>query len=984
MTPKKLTNLIVKGDRAKLCAALAPLDEQQREQLSEAVLTIYKKIGKAWGPGAPDGIDDQVRQDPELAPMIDLLSAETYEDWRVPRWTAGLAVLALCDAKQFEKYWEFGSWFAGDIRDMPHRVIQILDARRPKWLASWEKSWFVARGLIRSGALPANKNDDYITEMAAAIPRHLYAISQPAVTTDNLPDLPTELNDLLLADPALLDDEVWRLFEVEASAFDSENTVWFWTLPKLCEAGQLDRERLLGASVRGMALPFRTAAISGYGKFHEALRPTIDERAAVVADYLLLLGSDTPVVVGNALDALEELAKANRLDAATFLEACPSVFRLAKKTQPRKAIKLVKRLLKADPTCDAAASVAVTAGLGHESPDVQEDAIALLETLREVTTPELQRDMLAWSDHVAAVLRPRLDALARSAAEESTSSVGSVSASSSDLSDLQARAQSFGKEVRAAAGIDAALQSIADGANPRSLTLEPKHVPRRDPADAVEPIASLDELIDTVAAVIERVDDIMDIERILDGISRFYLERPQDFSKRVAALKQRVEARSEEMSDTVLDIAANVGVAQVIRDWLGLPPWLRDRWRNQNGEFFRMRTREINWRMEIGRMYDKTGRALLALPTHRGGWLDPVTLLNRIATDTRASSGFNPDVHDFAQALLRLTADGRDEALELAAKLPGRYAEILRFALGGPGDLSKSIGNVWLDLRPVAAHARALVDDSADFGLPFSVPNALLHDDGSVCFEGPVADDPAIPEGLLSRAYSIAVQEPPEGCWGGGQGSRDWIVDWEAMIWPGNRRPICLYASLTSSPSAYLKNLSDRDTTWHAEMARLAALATSSNEVAARGLVTDALIDAIGECTVDPTMLGRHLGAIAEHLKLNRVAAVFDDVARISPLHHWSVFKTLETFVGSLESGPRDLHHILTVLLESGIVTGKTLSDEALRLLKSVKGANKCAKLAKQLLGLKHSPDRMEPVRLAALNACVERAQRWTTKQPAS
>jgi hypothetical protein len=44
MTPKRLTELIVKGDRAKLCEELAPLDEKQRTALAETAAALHRRI----------------------------------------------------------------------------------------------------------------------------------------------------------------------------------------------------------------------------------------------------------------------------------------------------------------------------------------------------------------------------------------------------------------------------------------------------------------------------------------------------------------------------------------------------------------------------------------------------------------------------------------------------------------------------------------------------------------------------------------------------------------------------------------------------------------------------------------------------------------------------------------------------------------------------------------------------------------------------
>jgi hypothetical protein len=711
------------------------------------------------------------------------------------------------------------------------------------------------------------------------------------------------------------------------------------------------------------------------------LKPTLDERAALVADYLVLLGCQTPVVVGHALDALEELAKAKHLKAAKFLEACAAVFHLAKKGQPIKAIKIVKLLIKDDPSCRAAAPQAVVAALSHESADVQEAAIELLESLRAELSTDILDEIRSRSEHVAASLRRRLDALTQTQETKPSTKKPSTAAANGagDVpADLQARAAALSAELRAAAGVDAALACIAAETAPVPTPIEPRRVPRRGSASAVVPLASVDELIEAVTVFVERADDLMEIERILDGISRYYLDRPTDFDERVAPLRKRIEARSNPHSGTILDRAADLGIAQVIRHWLGMPPIQREfgEWWHLPGVFFRLRTREMIWRMD----QKEAAVPLLALPTQADGWLDPTALVDRLAIQEKAEVHV-VDGMDLAQALLRLTPDGRAKALKPAARLKLHDMDIVRFALGEGKKLPELRGFCGKELRLAAAHARALIDDLADLDLSGTVvPHVGLREDGSIHLSGPICDDPALPGNLLSRAFSWEAATPSEVAWGRSNRDDSLLVGWQTLVWPGNRRAVCLLGGLAchSSPD-FLKNLLDRDMTWHDEAARLAAWALGSDVPAAKGLVTDALIEAIGERTLDPTLLGKHIAAIIGNLKLNRVAAVLAEVARVSPLHQWSVFKAIDTVLGRLGQAPADLHHILVVLLETATLTGLPLSEAAYALLQSIPGASKTTKLAKQLLRLETSPAKMSPVRAAALSASVARAERWAS-----
>jgi hypothetical protein len=401
--------------------------------------------------------------------------------------------------------------------------------------------------------------------------------------------------------------------------------------------------------------------------------------------------------------------------------------------------------------------------------------------------------------------------------------------------------------------------------------------------------------------------------------------------------------------------------------------------------FFRDRCNHIIYQIEHTRREDKPEREipLLALPTHQGGWLDPLALVQRMTAYQKAKQGdwglYSINDLDFAQALLRLTPDGREEALRASSQLgEHRQAARLRFALGGPPQ-PDSVGGLHGDaLQMAAAHARAAIDPSGNSGLPCGLPRACLRDDGSVHAEGPITDDLAIPSDLLMRAHSWHAAVPQQESWGNSAGSHDWLMEWQSLVWPFDRRPLLIWGALQRRVSpAVLKNLLDRDTTWDDAAARLAAWATGSESAEAKVLVTDALIEGFGACLIDPRLLGRHLAAIAGQLKLNRMAAVLAEAARVSELHQWAVLQTLDAFLVHVNTIPRELHHLLTPLIECATLTGQTLSEGAVLRLKSLTGASKTAKLASQLLGLKAKPAGMNSVRHQALEACLSRGERW-------
>jgi hypothetical protein len=93
-------------------------------------------------------------------------------------------------------------------------LARVLDDRRPPWLASFvdrrlaarnagPDAWVIARRLVALGAIERPAIPEYTTRMLVALRR--FALNGPTMShVDPLREL--------LADPGLLEDEVWRLF----------------------------------------------------------------------------------------------------------------------------------------------------------------------------------------------------------------------------------------------------------------------------------------------------------------------------------------------------------------------------------------------------------------------------------------------------------------------------------------------------------------------------------------------------------------------------------------------------------------------------------------------------------------------------------------------------------------------------------------------------------------------------------------------------
>ncbi len=223
----------------------------------------------------------------------------------------------------------------------------------------------------------------------------------------------------LLADPGLL-DEVWRLFEIEGggelslAAYDKytrpDDATWKAALVQLAREGKLSRDRLLDASLDALARDFAQFRAGWFSRFHEALEPTRDERAARAARYLALLASKISPTVAFALNALKLLDKAGRLPPAAVVENISPALGARQKGTVREALRLLDRAAHAEPARKSAIARLAAEALLHEAADVQAAALDLIERHGETSDATLAELVHAQAGTVAASQRQRSQA----------------------------------------------------------------------------------------------------------------------------------------------------------------------------------------------------------------------------------------------------------------------------------------------------------------------------------------------------------------------------------------------------------------------------------------------------------------------------------------------------------------------------------------------------------------------------------------------
>jgi hypothetical protein len=290
------------------------------------------------------------------------------------------------------------SWISPSEDDFDE-IANVYADRRPPWLAELVdqrlreqlvgnmlyvggqgglEAWFMARRLVRLGAIPRPAIAQYTTRMPVALYREQVIAGQPTAQRALL----FHPLDGLLADPGLLDDEVWRLFEVPGAARELArcNGTWEEALATLSERGLLDRGLLLDACLGVFFRDFAPSQVGWYATFHGRMAPTLEEVAARTDTYLALLGTSSAHGVSLAQRACDRLLVAGRLPLADLLAASPPVLLFPSKSVVIRQLKLLRKAA-GEPSLRARALATAAAAFGHERLDVQEAALDLIAEL---------------------------------------------------------------------------------------------------------------------------------------------------------------------------------------------------------------------------------------------------------------------------------------------------------------------------------------------------------------------------------------------------------------------------------------------------------------------------------------------------------------------------------------------------------------------------------------------------------------------------
>ncbi|MGO9977565.1 MAG: DUF6493 family protein [Solirubrobacteraceae bacterium] len=755
-------------------------------------------------------------------------------------------------------------------------LLQRSYTWREAWLARYPErvTWPVLRSMINAGACVSPADLDYPARMARAVG---YLVSPYPKDRD--------VYRGLIEDPVLLRDDVCRIFEVDGLGFrdcglPSEWDVWEPTLLRLEREGLLVRDRLLDAVLAGLRPVIQVRTAREFGTFHGRLKPTVDELAQREDVYLRLLEHPAKPAVALAVRCLKRLQRAGRLDGRAFLEHFPADLVSLPAPTAHAAVDLAGEVVAASPALASDGIAAALNALGHRSETVQDAALAITESHPGALGDADRTRLSTIVDLVDPAVRGRARALGRTAPAQSPVVV---------------------VPVPVAIGVDATA------------------IPRLRDSERVTPVGDLSELLELTAIVLERQDDPVELERWCDGVARF-CDRPIS-----EGLLRPLQRRARKVAESGPRGTARAALSILAYHWLaGERLWRRGRVNEAWKPLWTGPGPHGAITQRLGALAIRAERRhagpLLSAPTHRGGWIDPLALTERL------SNNASIDDQDLAQAILRLGAEGADDALVELRRLPGEAALVVCAALGEP--LTPNAGHASLpaawDAVRVLRSPRAPQVDAP--GWPSSNP---LNPIG--------ADSPK----HLSPITCLTSSAPAD-TYPGDSAIRRWLQ----LVWPANREPY--YASalilhrLHVHPwitQAQLEDLrvaleplllADEPFGPHAtELLATALGSTPANRLAA----ADVLIEAITTRRIDMQTLASVVALEMQHpdARPDRWAEPLDAVAATGPLHAYETQQLIETILAQLGSQPLPLAQLVDLLRRLAQDADATITNASAR-----------------------------------------------------
>ncbi|MEM7474554.1 MAG: DUF6493 family protein [Planctomycetota bacterium] len=926
--------------------------------------------------------------------------------WELSDQLEGITVALYCCStfKQADKGWQ--THIEGDL------VYEILADREPEWIDKWAQT---CCDQLRSNNFPeviqlvvegiCNKpsGDGFIRLM---IDRVNYRF-----VGGRLKDFP--LKKTLEEQFDVLEEDIWRVFEVPGVMHNESmkgylDPDWVAAIVHLSKLKKMERQKVFDRCFSATRMGFNRSQVEIFFKLHDALKPSTTERVALFDSYVGLLDSELPNVAKWGFEQLQRVDKAKTQDEAILAEALRPILGCKTKSMIKAAQTWLAAMIKRKPECLEPAILATCEGLIHEKPEIQTETWKFIQKhivaspllldeihrLLPATAPSVAKTIKAW-------LRENSGGNARSDSPEGQHAETNKE-TASKLSGLLKEAKRFPRKLGKLIALPELVKAIEGKSHELpACNFNGADLQRLWDKEALASIASLEQWVELAAQVLENGNRVEEAELVLDFITRTTIDREdKETQQLIDPVIKRAAKIVERLGRSFFPFGTfgiHNDIVPCILAWAGNEKHCKEieQFRKTHG------SRPSSWGLLLTNrlhklfceLLDGKSMSMLALPTHRGCWLDPVVLVKRLKK--LKNETVLPE--EQVLAILRLAPENRKRALTAAASLKGEYAAALRYACGGKEKIGKS-AHLWV----AAARTRAPFDDDLAVEKKFPGlgvdagraaiyyfrdlrdPEAIRKKNETIELEAYAEDSPKpqfdhqhwqqkpkLSDEELLMPTVLAHEDGPKTDSGVYLRPPDSeMVAFLESCWPLNRES---YFLKTGFCDMELEPLFDSSAPLMECSSNALVVSLCADWAAQRTMAVDLSIEAILDGRWDANRIGRLIGLNLRYA--TRLVKTLPEIAASSELHSFQVQQALfAMFRSHPNDRPAALGGLLDQTYELLELTQVPLRDvEAIAYLQTFKGSSKSAKAAKRILGFETSqaPD-LSLIYLQALQGRLE------------
>jgi len=321
-------------------------------------------------------------------------------------------------------------------------VVDILHSRRPDWTLDFlEKltseidfnfqerlftTWNFYRRFVHEKIIEPSKADS-MTELVFA------ALSGSRWTEQKTGKPGASILEGLKNDPALLDHELWNLFEITAFrrnwCFTTHDRFHHWkdAFCRLIADKTLPQDRVLDGCFRAISRPFSDHHVKWFVQLLERLiaeLPVGDDVLAGDPRFLHLLEHAQPTPRGLGLALLERLFKRDQVNLQGIAGRLVPALREEAKAKPKKVLAILDKIAGKRPDLRGEVFAALLEGLRHETTEIQEASLKLLLKYDAMQDPATHDAVQKMTPDLAASVRKCLPITAGNVSDRLSSQTG--------------------------------------------------------------------------------------------------------------------------------------------------------------------------------------------------------------------------------------------------------------------------------------------------------------------------------------------------------------------------------------------------------------------------------------------------------------------------------------------------------------------------------------------------------------------------------